>query len=98
MSHSPAGPLIGMDVADLTEVLGSEQPAFRARQLYEALYRQQVFDIARLSSFPQALRADLQARHNVGLPQTARVYNSVDGTRRYLLCLQDGRTVEAVLM
>jgi 23S rRNA (adenine2503-C2)-methyltransferase len=34
----------------------------------------------------------------LGLPDVARVYDSADGTRRYLLALADGRTVETVMM
>ena len=34
----------------------------------------------------------------MGLPEIAQRYQSVDGTRRYLLRLEDGRTVETVLM
>ncbi len=34
----------------------------------------------------------------MGLPQLDRRFESTDGTRRYLLRLADGRTIEAVLM
>src|SRR5450432_438644 len=44
------------------------------------------------------MREDLAARHAIGLPQVAQIYQSADGTRRYLLLLADGRTVETVLM
>ena len=98
MSRSFAGPLIGMDLADLTEALGSQQPAFRARQVYQALYQQQKYDLVQISNLPAAVRSDLAARHPVGLPEVERVYQSSDGTRRYLLRLDDGRTVETVLM
>jgi 23S rRNA (adenine2503-C2)-methyltransferase len=98
MPQSSAGPLIGMDLADLTEALGSQQPAFRARQLYQALYQTQTYDLLQISNLPAALREDLAARHTVGLPEIARLYESTDGTRRYLLRLDDGRTVETVLM
>jgi 23S rRNA (adenine2503-C2)-methyltransferase len=98
MSRSSAGPLIGMDLADLTEALGSQQPAFRARQVYQALYQQQKYDLVQISTLPAAIRSDLATRHPVGLPEIARMYQSVDGTRRYLLSLDDGRTVETVLM
>ena len=87
-----------MDLADLREALGPDQPAYRAKQIYEALYRGQAADLAQISTLPAALRADLAARHAVGLPEIARVYESADGTRRYLLRLDDGRTVETVLM
>src|SRR5260370_38464441 len=44
------------------------------------------------------MRRDLAASHTVGLPKLACRYNSVDGTKRYLLELEDRRTIEAVLM
>ena len=30
-------PLVGMDLTDLREALGPDQPGYRARQIYEAL-------------------------------------------------------------
>ena len=91
-------PLVGMELTDIREALGPEQPAYRAKQIYDALYRGQTPDLVQISTLPQALRQDLAARHTVGLPEIARVYDSSDGTRRYLLGLEDGRTVETVLM
>src|ERR1035438_9968752 len=91
-------PLVGMDLAGLREALGPEQPAFRARQIYEAIYRQQAADPIRISTLPLEVRRELAGRHPVGLPGIDKVYESVDGTRRYLLRLEDGRTVETVLM
>ena len=91
-------PLVGMDLAGLREALGPEQPAFRSRQVYEAIYRQQAADPIRISTLPLEVRRELAGRHPVGLPGIDKVYESVDGTRRYLLRLEDGRTVETVLM
>jgi 23S rRNA (adenine2503-C2)-methyltransferase len=90
--------LLGMEVDELREALGPGQPAFRARQVYEALYRGQVSSLAEISTLPAAMRRELAARRPVGLPEIAAVYDSADGTRRYLLRLDDGRTVETVLM
>ena len=87
-----------MDLADLREVLGRDQPAYRARQVYDALYSGEVCDLAQITTLPVRLREDLAGRHAVGLPEIAHVYQSADGTRRYLLRLADGRTVETVLM
>jgi 23S rRNA (adenine2503-C2)-methyltransferase len=91
-------PLVGMELTDLREALGPGQPAYRARQVYEALYRGQTADLVQITTLPQGLREDLAAHHSVGLPEIARIYDSADGTRRYLLRLDDGRTVETVLM
>ena len=41
---------------------------------------------------------ELGGARRLGLPEIAKRYESVDGTRRYLLSLADGRTVETVLM
>ncbi|MGO9231175.1 MAG: 23S rRNA (adenine(2503)-C(2))-methyltransferase RlmN [Bryobacteraceae bacterium] len=91
-------PLVGMELSDLREALGPERPAYRAKQIYQALYRGQAAAFTQISTLPAAMRADLAARHTVGLPEIARVYQSADGTRRYLLRLDDARTVETVLM
>jgi 23S rRNA (adenine2503-C2)-methyltransferase len=91
-------PLVGMDLDDIREALGPGEPGYRAKQIYHALYRGEAPDLVHISTLPQGLRQDLAARHSVGLPEIAHVYESTDGTRRYLLRLEDGRTVETVLM
>jgi 23S rRNA (adenine2503-C2)-methyltransferase len=90
--------LLGMEVAELRDALGPGQPEFRARQIYHALYSEQIGDLVQISTLPAPLRRDLAASHTVGLPQLARLYESSDGTKRYLLELEDRRTIEAVLM
>jgi 23S rRNA (adenine2503-C2)-methyltransferase len=96
--HQMLQDLLGKELIEIRELLGQDQPGFRARQLYEALYHQRVSDVVSISTLPAALRHDLAARHRVGLPEIDRRYESVDGTRRYLFRLEDGRTVETVLM
>ena len=97
MQQSEA-PLVGMDLADLREALGPDQPGYRAQQIYEAIYRGGASDFVQISTLPGRMRDDLASRHSVGLPEIARRYESWDGTRRYLLRLSDGKTVETVLM
>ncbi|MDE3165209.1 MAG: 23S rRNA (adenine(2503)-C(2))-methyltransferase RlmN [Acidobacteriota bacterium] len=87
-----------MDLPDLLEALGPGQPQYRARQVYEAIYRAHVPDLDRITALPADLRRELSARYTIGLPEIARRYESADGTRRYLLRLADGKTVETVLM
>jgi 23S rRNA (adenine2503-C2)-methyltransferase len=83
-----------MELVDLEAILGPDQPRFRARQIYEAVYRHRATDLRTVSNLPKALREELP----VGLPEIERVFDSVDGTRRYLLKLADGKTVETVWM
>ena len=90
--------LLGMELDEIREALGPGHPQFRAKQVYSALYRQRVPDLVQVSTLPAALRSELAGPQRVGLPEIARVYDSADGTRRYLLRLADNRTVETVLM
>jgi 23S rRNA (adenine2503-C2)-methyltransferase len=86
--------IVGMELTDIQQALGAGQPAFRAKQIYEAVYRRRVTDVAQISNLPKALRAELQ----LGLPEIEKRFESADGTRRYLLKLADGKTVETVWM
>ena len=93
----PAG-WLGLEVDEISRALGSEQPPFRARQLYRALYHSRITRLDEVSALPAGLRAALAAQAPVGLPSVERRFDSADGTRRYLLGLADGKSVEAVFM
>src|SRR5689334_19607082 len=90
--------LIGLDAAEIGQILGPDQPGFRKKQVYQALYRQKVSRLGEVSNIPRDLRTRLEEQYALGLPEVAGYYDSTDGTRRYLLRLQDDRTVETVLM
>ena len=90
-----------MELADIQAALGAlsdAPPAFRAAQLYDAVYRQRVADVGGISNLPKQLRERLAEEFPMGLPAVERRYNSTDGTCRYLLKLSDGKTVETVWM
>jgi 23S rRNA (adenine2503-C2)-methyltransferase len=90
--------LLGLEVDDLRAALGATEPAYRARQLYSALYQRRVASFDELTEFPKALRERLAATCVPGYPEVAAAYDSADGTRRYLFRLGDGQSVETVYM
>jgi 23S rRNA (adenine2503-C2)-methyltransferase len=90
--------LIGMELADLREFLGPDQPQYRARQLFDALYKRHVANFSEISNLPQPLLNQLVTISTLEGPTTDKRFDSVDGTKRYLLRLEDNRTVETVLM
>lgn len=62
------------------------EPAWRGRQLAEAMYQQRVAEISSISTFPKALRDRLaDAGWRVSRPRISQVFRSVDGTERYLI-------------
>lgn len=73
-------------------------PAYRARQVFQWVYRRGCDDFGAMTDLPQALRTALAAEFEIPTPTVARVDVSEDGTRKFLLALGDGRTVEAVFI
>src|SRR6185312_7483398 len=90
--------LVGMELSELRGVLPPDQPGYRAAQLYRAIYREKVAELVQISTLPSSIRSELAAHSELGLPQLDRRFESSDGTRRYLLRLTDGKTVETVMM
>jgi len=90
--------LLGLELHEIEQLLGPGQSRFRARQIYGALYRERHSDLMQVTTLPLLLRRELATNHAVGLPAVQRRFDSADGTRRYLLALADGKTVEAVWM
>ncbi|HME59476.1 MAG TPA: 23S rRNA (adenine(2503)-C(2))-methyltransferase RlmN [Terracidiphilus sp.] len=91
--------LFGLDAEALAAcMVAAGEPAWRGRQLAEALYRQRVTELDAITTLPKALRQRLVAEGwQVGRPRITQVFQSADGTERYLVECQggDGLTVEA---
>jgi 23S rRNA (adenine2503-C2)-methyltransferase len=74
-------------------------PKYRVRQLETAMYGQKVADIREVTTWPKELRERVAAAgFCVGRPEIVETFRSVDGTERYLIAGNDGKTVETVWM
>jgi 23S rRNA (adenine2503-C2)-methyltransferase len=92
--------LFGMSLPELMERMGAlGQKPYRARQVWDALYKQRVSSVEEMTVLPAELRARLADEGVVvGLPEIVQSAVSVDGTERYLMRMADGETVETVWM
>ena len=92
--------LLGVDFKELSAIVESlGQPAYRARQLYEALYRQRSRSLDDVSTLPKEIRERMAKEgYSIGLPKEEKRFVSSDGTVRYLFKFSDGESVEAVWM
>ncbi len=77
---------------------GQGFPAYRGAQIATWLYRQGARDFAAMTNLPPALRETLAAEFRMGFPEVTQVSHSTDGTRKLLLRLADGKTIESVLI
>jgi 23S rRNA (adenine2503-C2)-methyltransferase len=92
--------LFGIGLPELMERVGAlGQKPYRARQVWDALYKQRVSSVEEMTVLPVELRARLADEGVVvGLPEIVQAAVSVDGTERYLMRMADGETVETVWM
>lgn len=91
--------LLGLDLQELTAIaMEAGQPAYRGRQLFEALYGQRVEAVDQITTLPNSFRSELAKNYSAGLPQSQKKFISVDGTVRYLIGFADGQSVETVWM
>jgi 23S rRNA (adenine2503-C2)-methyltransferase len=81
--------LLGKSKNELREFCASlGEPAYRGAQLYHALYAERMFDFARMTNLPAALRERLAAQAQIILPTIRQRYASQDGSVRYLFSLE----------
>ncbi|MBL4693097.1 MAG: 23S rRNA (adenine(2503)-C(2))-methyltransferase RlmN [Magnetovibrio sp.] len=91
--------LIGLSRDELIEVLSNigEKP-FRAKQLWHWMYHRGICDFADMSNLGKPLRKKLVEGFYVGRPEIVQSLISSDGTRKWLLKLEDGNEIETVMI
>lgn len=72
--------------------------AFRATQVMKWIYGQGVADFHEMTNLSRALRTDLGECAEVRLPDIAEDQLSDDGSRKWLLRLEDGNCIETVFI
>jgi 23S rRNA (adenine2503-C2)-methyltransferase len=98
MAAEPAGPLARTpeEWVEVLRPLGGR--AFHAKQLFRWVQARSVFDPAKMTDLPGPLRTRLEA---IELPRTLEITEerrAADDTRKLLVRMRDGATVETVLI
>src|ERR1700680_4110535 len=100
MTRTSNTSLLGLEhdeIARFVEQAG--EPAYRAQQILDAVYRQKVESAEQISTLPQRFRQDLESQGvGVGWPRVENKFVSEDRTERYLMACADGQSVETVWM
>lgn len=73
-------------------------PRYRAEQLLNWIYQRYATDLHEITEYSQHLRADLGAIAFIGSPELVSRLTSADGTEKFLFRLEDGETIESVLI
>ena len=91
--------LAELDLAEVESALETRGvQRFHARQLYRWVYRRGITDFALMTDLSRELRARLADDFVVTTPRIVSDETSVDGTRKFVLELADGRRIESVFI
>ncbi|AJD05577.1 23S rRNA (adenine(2503)-C(2))-methyltransferase RlmN [Campylobacter lari] len=74
------------------------QPKFRAKQIFEWVYKKYADDFLQMSSLPKDFRVYLQENFHFSPLKCVKDEKSKDGSIKYLFELLDGKKIEAVLL
>lgn len=91
--------LLGMGISELEEfMVAIGEPAFRGRQIYKWIYTKAVNSFYEMSDLSRDLRNRLDEIAQVSIPRVLKQRASTDGTRKFLMELEDKKRVESVVI
>ena len=103
MSAAPVAAVLDLrglllsELEDLAERLG--EPRYRGRQLAHWLYGAGAQSVEEMTDLPRTFRDRLRAETRIGIPVPRRRQDAPDGAAtKFLVALEDGQTIECVLM
>jgi len=78
------------------ELMTLIKPSFRVKQIFGWLYHNYAQSFDEMKNIPKALKEELAEKYVVNPLKIVNKEESSDGTIKYLLQMQDGKTMEAV--
>ena len=78
------------------ELMGMIKPSFRVKQIFGWMYHQYADNFEDMKNIPKSMKAELSEKFVVNPLTIVNKEESSDGTIKYLLQMQDGKTMEAV--
>jgi len=82
----------------LDELKETLKPSFRAKQIYNWLYKQYASSYDEMKNIPKDLKEELEEKYPIDVMSILKKEVSTDGSIKYLFKLRDNLTVEAVLL
>ena len=79
-------------------LVGAGFEKFRAKQVFDAVYKNRVFDPQNIPTIPQKLKDWLGGNLEFAAAKLVGNRESEDETKKYLFALSDGYFVESVLL
>jgi 23S rRNA (adenine2503-C2)-methyltransferase len=99
LSRTAPTNLLALDEAGLGRLVHQlGWPRYRTGQILRWLYQRRTTDINRMTDLSQSERTALASQATIQRPADCTVFRSIDYTRKLILTLSDGLTIETVLI
>jgi 23S rRNA (adenine2503-C2)-methyltransferase len=82
----------------LEELKTQLKPSFRAKQVYNWIYKKYVTSYDDMKNIPKEPKNNLKENYALNILKVIKKEKSTDGSIKYLFVLEDGHTVETVLL
>lgn len=91
--------LLGKNQSEMEDYLASlGESRFRGRQIHKWIYKKQYNSFFEMSDLPKELRQKLDDHAKISIPRVLKQRVSNDGSRKFLLELDDKKRIETVLI
>jgi 23S rRNA (adenine2503-C2)-methyltransferase len=101
MKNEEAPIFFGRSKKELEELLLTEfsvKEKFRAKQIYEWFYGRRAKSFSEMTNLPRSLQLALEEKYTIPTLISSHISESTDGTKKFLFALEDGRSIETVLI
>ena len=99
VSHGTVTTLLGLTEPQMVKFVRAQRwPDYRAQQILRWLYQRRAKALTDMTDLPMHDRMALSPSVRIGRSTHVTILSSHDGTRKLLLTLDDGLTIEAVLI
>ncbi len=91
--------LLGMGIKELEDFMDSiGEPRYRGRQVHKWIYKKAVSSFYDMSDLSRDLRTKLDELARISIPRVLKQRASIDGTRKFLMELEDKKRIESVII
>ncbi len=91
--------LLRMGIKELEDFMDSiGEPRYRGRQVHKWIYKKAVSSFYDMSDLSRDLRTKLDELARISIPRVLKQRASIDGTRKFLMELEDKKRIESVII
>lgn len=91
--------LLGMGIKELEDFMESVgESRYRGRQMHRWIYQKAVSSFYEMSDISRDLRTKLDELARISIPRVLKQRASIDGTRKFLMELEDKKRIESVVI